>query len=136
VFTPNRLEETKKDKNSGKLKDSINVLKVVRPIDRGRDRIRYCLGRIKTEDLSKDILKRIFKEVKADIDVIEDDDYFILQYKNHSVLRISKKNSLFYSESGEENQEARIIWETLRKFGHVENPHRRVIRKPLILKWE
>jgi hypothetical protein len=110
--------------SSGYYEDSLDV-SVVQPIDRTRRYTAYCYGRIKTEDLSKNKLKEIFQKSNADIDIIEDDEYFILQYKNHKVLRISKKNGKFYSKHPKMNQEARIVWEILRKNGYIENPYRK-----------
>ena len=39
------------------------------------------------------------RDLSALIDVLEDDDYFLLQYKNHKILRISKRDGFFYSQS-------------------------------------
>lgn len=101
----------------------------VTPIDRCSGYIRLCIGRVKTEELSKKMLKAMFKDSHADIDVIEDENYFILQYKTHAPLCISKSDGKFYSWNEKMEQEARIIWEILRKYGYIENPKRIKIRK-------
>ena len=120
--------DTKDKKNSGVLgslhADSLALLRV-QPIDRDKERTRYCFGRVIVEDLSKQVLKEIFNEANAEIDVIEDEQFYNLQYKNHKVLKISKKDGLFYSKHMGMNQEARIIWEILRKNGFINNPHRK-----------
>lgn len=129
------LDKKKDGLKKGKRANSLNVLEVVQPIDRNKSRTRYCYGKVKVEQLSKQVLKKIFKESNSDIDVFNEEEYFSLQYKNHRILKISKKNGLFYSKHKEMNQEARIIWEILRKNGFIENPYRRVINKPLLIKW-
>jgi hypothetical protein len=97
----------------------------IQPIDKKKRCTAFCYGRIKTEELSKSLLKEIFMVNHANIDVLEDDDYFLLQYKNHKILRISKRDGFFYSQDSTMTQEARIIWEILKKEGHIENPHRK-----------
>lgn len=101
----------------------------VQPIDRTSKYLSFCYGRIKTEELSKSLLKEIFKSSNANIDVIEDDDCFLLQYKNNKPLVISKRDGKFYSWHDGLEQQARIVWEILRKYGYVENPHRKKFSK-------
>lgn len=110
-------------------------LNLVRPIDRNKTRIRYCYGRVRTEKLNKRILKQIFRDSNSNIDVIEDEDYFNLQYKNHKILKISKKDGFFYSKYECLSQEARIVWEILRKNGFIENPHRRTFPRSFRIEW-
>ena len=101
----------------------------VQPINRTSSYLSFCYGRVLTEELNKTLLKEIFKASNANIDVIEDEDSFILQYKDHKPLMISKKDGKFYSWHEGMEQEARIIWEILRKYGYIENPHRKKISK-------
>jgi len=97
----------------------------VQPINKERKCTYFCYGRIMTEKLTKAVLKQVFQDSHADIDVIEEDDAFILQYKNQKPLSINKRDGKFYSYSDGMNQQARIIWEILRKHGYIENPQRK-----------
>jgi hypothetical protein len=82
-----------------------------------------------TERLSKTVLKKVFQDSNADIDIIEEDDSFILQYKNQKPISINKTDGKFYSWHEGLSQQARIIWEILRKNGYIENPHRKCLYK-------
>lgn len=97
----------------------------VQPINKERRCTYFCYGRVITEKLTKGVLKQIFQDSHADIDIIEEDDAFILQYKNQKPISLSKQDGKFYSYSDGMNQQARIIWEILRKHGYVENPQRK-----------
>lgn len=112
-----------------RIKPMVSPDRLVRPIDRCSGYVRLCIGRIKVEELSKAMLKAIFRDSHADIDVIEEDNFFILQYKTHLPICISKKDGRFYSWHEGLEQEARIIWEILRKYGYIENPRRIKITK-------
>jgi hypothetical protein len=101
----------------------------VQPINKNARGLQFCQGRIMTENLSKTILKKIFRDSHADIDIIEEDDSFILQYKNQKSISISKKDGKFYSCHEGLSQQARILWEILRKNGYIENPHRKCLYK-------
>jgi hypothetical protein len=101
----------------------------VQPINKNNRGLQFCYGRVMTEKLSKATLKKVFQESNADIDIIEEDDSFILQYKNQKPISISKKDGKFYSWHDGLSQQARIIWEILRKNGYIENPHRKCIYK-------
>lgn len=101
----------------------------VQPINKNSRGLQFCYGRVMTENLSKTILKKIFLDSHADIDIIEEDDSFILQYKNQKSLSISKKDGKFYSCHEGLSQQARILWEILRKNGYIENPHRKCLYK-------
>lgn len=119
-------------KKNGSLKVSIKAKRPfpfeVQPINKARDRMSFCYGRIKTEELTKKKLKDVFIESNADIDIIEDDDSYILQYKTQPPISINKKDGKFYSYSEGMSQTARIIWEILKKNGYIENPNRKWIR--------
>lgn len=97
----------------------------VQPINKNSRGLQFCYGRVMTENLSKTVLKKVFLDSHADIDIIEEDDCFILQYKNSKPLSISKKDGKFYSWHEGLSQQARIVWEILRKNGYIENPHRK-----------
>jgi len=135
VVSLSYTDKKKERVSSRKEANSLNVLQFVQPIDRNKARTRYCYGRVKVEKLTKQILKEIFKESNSDVDIVAEDDYFNLQYKNHKALKISRRDGLFYSKHEKMSQEARIVWEILRKNGFIENPHRRVINKPMLIKW-
>jgi hypothetical protein len=101
----------------------------VQPINKERRCTYFCYGRVMTEKLTKTTLKQVFRVSNADIDVIEEDDSFVLQYKTQKPLSINKRDGKFYSYSDGMNQQARIIWEILRKHGYIEDPHRQYIYK-------
>lgn len=82
-----------------------------------------------TEKLTKKTLKDIFISNNADIDVIEEPDSYVCQYKTQPPIAINKIDGKFYSYSDGMSQQARILWEILRKSGYVENPHRKYISK-------
>jgi hypothetical protein len=100
----------------------------VQPINKERRCTYFCYGRIMIEKLTKKTLKDIFISCNADIDVIEEPDSYVCQYKTKPPISINKVDGKFYSYSNEEmNQQARIIWEILRKHGYIEDPHRQYI---------
>jgi hypothetical protein len=101
----------------------------VQPINKNSRGLQFCYGRVITENLSKTTLKKVFQESNADIDIIEEDDSYILQYKNQKPISINKKDGKFYSCYEGLSQQARIIWEILRKNGYIESPHRKCLYK-------
>jgi hypothetical protein len=101
----------------------------VQPINKERRCTYFCFGRIMTEKLTKKTLKDIFISCNADIDVIEEPDSYVCQYKTRPPIAINKVDGKFYSYSDDMNQQARIIWEILRKHGYIEDPHRQYIYK-------
>lgn len=66
-----------------------------------RQRIIY--GRVLTDGLTKEEIKRIFREANAKEipDIIEKEDYFEFQYSNKPTLIILKKDGKIYCDSSE-----------------------------------
>jgi len=133
---PEYFSKTSSSENCSSQDESINVsfkprteYIEVQPINKNARGLQFCYGRVMVEKLSKTILRKIFQESNADIDIIEEDDSYIIQYKNQKPLSISKKDGKFYSWHEGLSQQARIIWEILRKNGYIENPHRKCLYK-------
>lgn len=136
---PEYFSKTSSSENCSSKDESLNVSvstkskKVypfeVQPINKNSRGLQFCYGRVMTENLSKITLKKVFQESNADIDIIEEDDSYILQYKNQKPISISKKDGRFYSCYEGLSQQARIIWEILRKNGYIESPHRKCLYK-------
>ena len=124
---------TKDDSRDESINVSFKTRKVypleVQPINKNSRGLQFCYGRIMIENLSKAVLKKVFLDSHADIDIIEEDDSFILQYKNQKPLSINKRDGKFYSWHEGLSQQARIVWEILRKNGYIETPHRKCLYK-------
>lgn len=124
-----RTDSLKNDAMKVSFKSKREFPYAIQPINKTRDRMSFCYGRIKTEELTKKKLKDAFIESNADIDVIEDDDSYILQYKTQPPISINKVDGKFYSYSEGMSQTARIIWEILKKNGYIQDPHRTWVRR-------
>jgi len=94
----------------------------------------FTYKRIKTEELSQEMIKRIYELQNAkSIVVLECPNYFLIQYPNRPFVFLNKQDGKLYvldndgyNDEAKEHQ-ASFVVRMLNKFGYVENLHSKKI---------